>query len=95
MITAPAAGQLSRPVPPDARAEDSERQAPLCTHCGAVGTHYLTCTSLRLPAGYRPGDDSGVPARDGAIRLSSGPGHPDWPRPPQRSGRAGEPIPRP
>jgi hypothetical protein len=24
-----------------------------CTRCGAVGTHYLTCPSLRLPAGYR------------------------------------------
>jgi hypothetical protein len=24
-----------------------------CTRCGAVGTHYLTCPSLRLPPGYR------------------------------------------
>ena len=24
-----------------------------CTRCGAVGTHYLTCPSLKLPPGYR------------------------------------------
>ena len=24
---------------------------------GAVGTHYLTCPGLRLPSGYRFGDD--------------------------------------
>ena len=24
-----------------------------CIRCGAVGTHYLTCPSLRLPPGYR------------------------------------------
>ena len=24
-----------------------------CTRCGASGTHYLTCPSLRLPPGYR------------------------------------------
>jgi hypothetical protein len=24
-----------------------------CTRCGALGTHYLTCPGLRLPAGYR------------------------------------------
>jgi hypothetical protein len=23
-----------------------------CTRCGALGTHYLTCPSLRLPPGY-------------------------------------------
>jgi hypothetical protein len=26
-----------------------------CTRCGAVGTHYLTCPDLRLPAGFRFG----------------------------------------
>jgi hypothetical protein len=25
----------------------------LCRRCGATGTHYLTCPSLRLPPGYR------------------------------------------
>ena len=24
-----------------------------CARCGGVGTHYLTCPRLRLPAGYR------------------------------------------
>jgi hypothetical protein len=88
MITAPGAGQLPRPVPPagpqDAPPQDGGRPGQLCTHCGAVGTHYLTCTSLQLPEGYRPGDDTGFPARDGAVRLSSGPDHPDWPLPPRR-----------
>ena len=27
-----------------------------CGRCGAVGTHYLTCPALRLPAGYRISD---------------------------------------
>jgi hypothetical protein len=31
------------------------RVPELCTRCGAVGTHYLTCPSLRLPSGYRLG----------------------------------------
>ena len=34
-----------------------ELPARLCTRCGAVGTHYLTCPSLRLPSGYRLSDD--------------------------------------
>jgi hypothetical protein len=40
----------------------------------ALGTHYLTSPSLRLPPGYRlwPG------------RLPGGPDHPDWPLPPRR-----------
>ena len=29
------------------------RAAEPCTRCGASGTHYLTCPSLRLPSGYR------------------------------------------
>ena len=28
-----------------------------CIRCGAVGTHYLTCPSLRLPSGYRLSED--------------------------------------
>jgi hypothetical protein len=53
-------------IPPDL--------ARQCTRCGALGTHYLTCPSLRLPPGYRlwPG------------RPRSGPDHPDWPLPPRR-----------
>jgi hypothetical protein len=54
-----------------------------CTRCGALGTHYLTCPSLRLPPGYRltpgPAPRSGRPAR-----LCGGPDHPDWPLPPRR-----------
>jgi hypothetical protein len=37
-----------------------------CARCGALGTHYLTCPSLRLPPGYRlaPGPGArGVPDR--------------------------------
>jgi hypothetical protein len=45
--------------------------APQCTRCGAVGTHYLTCPSLRLPPGYRLGDAPG-PERG---RGTPGAGH--------------------
>lgn len=44
--------------------ELSERR---CTRCGAVGTHYLTCPALRLPSGYRFGDDTGRERRDQAL----------------------------
>ena len=49
-------------IPDPAQSPDAPRitpgQAPelpagLCTRCGAIGTHYLTCPSLRLPSGYR------------------------------------------
>jgi hypothetical protein len=40
-------------------AQDNEPRAQLCPRCGALGTHYLTCTSLQLPAGYRFGRDAG------------------------------------
>ncbi len=53
-----------------------------CTRCGAVGTHYLTCSRLQLPSGYRFSDDDQPPAA--RRRPASGPDHPDWPRPPQR-----------
>jgi hypothetical protein len=36
-----------------------ELLAGQCIRCGAVGTHYLTCPSLRLPSGYRLSDDRG------------------------------------
>ena len=34
-----------------------------CIRCGAVGTHYLTCPSLRLPSGYRLSGDPGPECR--------------------------------
>jgi hypothetical protein len=37
----------------------------LCTACGAVGTHYLTCPSLRLPLGYRLSADPEPECRHG------------------------------
>ena len=43
------------PVPGGPQATAS-RTPELCTRCGAVGTHYLTCPGLRLPSGYRLGD---------------------------------------
>ena len=39
--------------PQVAPGQDAEPPAAQCTRCGAVGTHYLTCPSLRLPADYR------------------------------------------
>ncbi len=55
-----------------------ELLAQVCTRCSGVGTHYLTCPSLRLPAGYRPGEDirgdsliSGGEAGDPAGRPGS------------------------
>jgi hypothetical protein len=48
-MTSPAGGP---PVTPSPVAEPPAGQ---CTRCGAVGTHYLTCPSLRLPPGYRVG----------------------------------------
>lgn len=75
--------QIPRPAPPqDGTGPDTgspAERAPLCAQCGAVGTHYLTCASLRLPAGYRVAEDPEAPGR----RLVSGPRHPDWPLPPQ------------
>ena len=64
-----------------------------CIRCGAVGTHYLTCPSLRLPSGYRLSEDPGpesvyYPPHEsrsavGSRRRRSGPDHPDWPLPPR------------
>ena len=36
-----------------------------CIRCGAVGTHYLTCPNLRLPSGYRLGEDARPECRCG------------------------------
>ena len=75
-MTSPASTyQIPLPAP---SAEASER-APLCIHCGAVGTHFLTCSSLRLPVGYRVAADPAAPGSG----LTSGPRHPDWPLPPR------------
>ena len=62
------------------------REPQPCLRCGAVATHYLTCPSLRLPAGYRPGQDAlrvSLTAAAQAEEPASGPDHPDWPLPPQ------------
>ncbi len=62
MIGQPAQYRIPVPVP----ARDGSQLAPghpdellprQCIRCGAVGTHYLTCPSLRLPSGYRLSDD--------------------------------------
>lgn len=37
----------------------SKRPGRRCVQCGAVGTHYLTCPSLRLPPDYRLSADLG------------------------------------
>ena len=63
MIPAPGAYRIPPPAPPQdggqsASARAVPQRAQLCTHCGAVGTHYLTCTSLRLPEGYRLGEET-------------------------------------
>jgi len=65
--------RIADPAPPRdgpqvAPGRASERPARPCARCGAVGTHYLTCPSLRLPPGYRlcadpgPGCGCGLPA---------------------------------
>jgi hypothetical protein len=54
---------MTRPeVAPDRAADLLGAQ---CTRCGAVGTHYLTCPSLRLPAGYRLDAEPGPRCRCG------------------------------
>lgn len=51
-----------------------------CVRCGALGTHYLTCPSLRLPSGYSLRGPAMAPV---VRRACGGPDHPDWPLPPQ------------
>lgn len=41
-----------------APARPGKRQPRLCARCAGVGTHYLTCPCLRLPAGRHAGEDS-------------------------------------
>ena len=45
------APRRARPQAAPARA--GELLGRRCIRCGAVGTHYLTCPSLKLPPGYR------------------------------------------
>jgi hypothetical protein len=53
-MTTVAAGPPAEPeVVPD-QPDDPPRGR--CRRCGAVGTHYLTCPDLRLPAGFRFGE---------------------------------------
>jgi len=47
------------------RSRGRELLAGHCIRCGAVGTHYLTCPSLRLPSGYRLSEDPGPECRCG------------------------------
>jgi hypothetical protein len=35
------------------------RPDQVCPRCAAVGTHYLTCPTLRLPPKYRISEDHG------------------------------------
>jgi hypothetical protein len=49
-IPDPAPRREGPQVAPDRAAELLGRR---CIRCGGVGTHYLTCPSLRLPPGYR------------------------------------------
>ena len=42
------------------------RHLRLCPRCGGVGTHYLTCPRLRLPADCHAGEDP-VPDRPGNL----------------------------
>ena len=46
-----------------------------CARCGALGTHYLTCPVLRLPRGYRFGQDPAVstPVTAGEQRITRWP----------------------
>lgn len=43
-----------------------------CIRCGAVGTHYLTCPSLRLPSGYLLSEDPAPECRCGLPAGSCG-----------------------
>jgi hypothetical protein len=50
-------GPMSREAPRAAPASRGPR-VQVCGWCGGAGTHYLTCRTLRLPAGYRVSGDA-------------------------------------
>ena len=57
-------GPGPRQVPRAAPASRGPR-VHVCGWCGGAGTHYLTCKTLRLPAGYRLGAGPGSRCRCG------------------------------
>ena len=59
MIRQSATYRIPRPSPlQEGRQVALDPARGLCTRCGGIGTHYLTCPSLRLPHGYRLSGDS-------------------------------------
>jgi hypothetical protein len=64
--------QPPREGPQVALGRARELLAGHCIRCGAVGTHYLTCPSLRLPSGYRLSKDPGPECRCGLPAGSCG-----------------------
>ena len=77
MTGQPALYRIPDPVPPRegprvALGRARELLAGHCIRCGAVGTHYLTCPSLRLPSGYRLSEDPGPECRCGLPAGSCG-----------------------
>jgi hypothetical protein len=52
-------------VPPGEGPQVTPGRGRHCIQCGAVGTHYLTCPSLRLPPDYRLSEDPGPACRCG------------------------------
>jgi len=82
-------GQSAPHSTPDAAARKDPAVAPVrageaparpCTWGGAVGAQCLICPGLRLPC---LADWIGAGERSAAGRSGGGPGHPDWPCPPQ------------
>jgi hypothetical protein len=63
MTRSPAPYRIAEPAPAGDGPQVAELSAGQCTRCGAFGTHYLTCPSLRLPAGYRLSGGPGPEAR--------------------------------
>jgi hypothetical protein len=77
MTGQPASYRIPDHVPPRegpqaALGQARELLAGHCIRCGAVGTHYLTCPSLRLPSGYRLSEDRGPECRCGLPAGSCG-----------------------
>ena len=69
--------RIPDPMPPReepqvAPGRGRELLAGHCIRCGAAGTHYLTCPSLRLPSGYRLSEDPGPECRCGMLAGNCG-----------------------